>query len=561
MLKKKTARNIAILSALIILIPFVAADSYELWCLGKGELLDLPSLCNPLMKKRTGPINICMHLLDNGKICPASPNVCNNLGLGCSASQNTTLDQTPPNLTILNPVEGLIYNERAISLVLDVDEKSDIYYLDNINGRGVWKQVCRGCFSYSSKRSFNEGFNNLTFRARDTSNNEAYQDITFTIDSKKPKIKTTEPKKGFTSGDFYIKFDEKNPSSLILNYGTPSNMKQYPVNINSQCINNKYYECNFNIPLTEFDGQQISYFFELKDIADSMVTSKPVSLDVDFSPPVINSIDYTVNGKYLYITLDITEPYLDKVTYLDTLDNKPKVKTLCTKLNNNLCEKKISFKDGQHDLTINVIDEAGNSVSASIQFFTDSKKPKLKSVEPRRGFASGDFYVKFDEENPVSLVLQYGNYLTGVRNKSIDLNTCTLGKRYYECSTSVNLDEYDGQEIEYTFTLTDRVGQSATSKPVNLEVDITFPVINSINYTIDRNYAYLVLNITEINFDEAVYRNNNDRRPRETRLCSRLKDGICEKRIRLNEGDNNIDIQVFDEAGNSIGQSILITLS
>jgi len=108
--------------------------------------------------------------------------------------------------------------------------------------------------------------------------------------------------------------------------------------------------------------------------------------------------------------------------------------------------------------------------------------------------------------------------------------------------------------------LEDMAGSQVISKAVELKVDTQFPVINSINYTIDGRRAGLIINVTEENLDEITYLDNSDRRPAERRLCSKLKDGICEKKITLNTGAHSLKIAVLDGAGNLIVENLEIII-
>ena len=69
-------------------------------------------------------------------------------------------------------------------------------------------------------------------------------------------------------------------------------------------------------------------------------------------------------------------------------------------------------------------------------------------------------------------------------------------------------------------------------------------------------FHYFYFNITEENLDEIGYIDNEDRKPRFRRLCSRLKNGICEKKKTFRRGYHNLDIQITDKAGNQIGYNI-----
>ena len=206
------------------------------------------------------------------------------------------------------------------------------------------------------------------------------------------------------------------------------------------------------------------------------------------------------------------------------------------------------------------MDVVGNEfISDPITFTIDSRDPRIYRTEPRRGFADGDFEVQFKEDNPEELVLHYG-VSEDMRQEVLDIeDDCSLERGKYFCDVSVQLGDYDGQEIEYYFTLTDIAGNTDESKVNKLNVDTTFPVINNDPIFTQgegryERYIYLDINVTEENLDEVFYSYIDDRdRLRERRLCSRLKDGVCEKRVVFRNGHYDLTISVIDEAGNSLG--------
>ena len=207
-------------------------------------------------------------------------------------------------------------------------------------------------------------------------------------------------------------------------------------------------------------------------------------------------------------------------------------------------------------------DKAGNEDSRNVEFFVDTKKPKILKTEPIRDFASGIFYVKFQEENPTELILYYGSLNSGFNTKKIDIpSECSPDNRNnYECATSIDLTSYDGQKVDYYFSISDIKNQSESSKKIRLDVDTTLPKINSINYSLSLRVAEISVDIIEANFAEATYINQADLNPREKRLCSTLKNGICKGRVTLNYGNNLIEIHVIDKAGNAVGQNVETTL-
>lgn len=505
---------------------------------------------------------VCVLMAESGNYT-ANFHKCDNLPYcGFGNNDGPEFDLDPPSLTVTLPINEMVYDNKRVPFEITVDSPSRIEYKSLGDTR--WNKLCDRCTAYSRHVALSEGLNEITIRAKKKSNDLINETAyILRVDSKDPKIKKLEPKDGFTSGNFYIQFEELNPTELKLIYGP----EEYPVDINTECVlddKGKYYDCDFFVDLTAYDGGNIQVYAELTDIAGNVALSKVSYVDVDFSPPDINSFDLVVDGKYAYFTLDIDEPYLEEVTYFDYSDEKmKKEKKLCSKLKNGLCEKKVTFKDGDHNITIYVRDEAGNEELAFAEFFTDSKKPKIKKTYPKKNeLATGTFEVEFDEDNPISLTLNYGQF-GDMHEHEFDIATeCVKDKKVYDCETFVNLTSYNGQEIVYYVVLVDKVNQTATSKELTVKVDTAFPVINSEGHTVDGRKAEVVLDITEENLDEVTYTNLQDNRPREKRFCSKLKDGKCEKRITLNDdfASNLIEIRVYDEAGHSIVKGFEILL-
>ncbi|MEK6862264.1 MAG: hypothetical protein AABY07_09955, partial [Nanoarchaeota archaeon] len=86
------------------------------------------------------------------------------------------------------------------------------------------------------------------------------------------------------------------------------------------------------------------------------------------------------------------------------------------------------------------------------------------------------------------------------------------------------------------------------------------PEINSFSHEIDRRRVTFIFDITEDNFDEINYIDYSDTKPRERRLCSRLRDGICEIRKTFSRGEHNLTFTILDEAGNSVQESLVFTI-
>lgn len=545
-------------------IPVASAKTTDFWaCFDHKEVR---TYCSNYRPPETCDIStgckICMSEYREAEDCYVGGNFndCTRFADPACANDGTTtnFDLTAPNMVINNPIQNQIYQTKNILLNFETDEEAEVSYTNLADSRVSWSKVCRDCTTYSMLKTFDEGLNQLMFRARDSVGNPGYYNVTFRVDSMVPKIYKTNPSRGWANGEFDVEFKEENPTNLVLHYGNDiTGNRTKSIDLNS-CEYNKKTICKTVVDLKDYDGEEMKYHFELTDIANNVDTSKPVTLSVDSTKPVINNNDlYTIDGKYVYFKVSVIEQNFDEIVY-SYLDSRERLKEsrLCSKLNNeNICEKRVSFKEGNHDIKLIVRDEAGNEEIRDLSFFTDSKKPKISKITPNRGWANGEFEVQFTEENPTELMFHYGNDITGYNSKNIALtNENCIFDRKTICTTEVDLGNYDGEEIEVWFTLKDKVGQTDESKKYDLDVDTTFPVINNKDlFSIDGRYVYFNLDITEENFEEVTYMDLDDSNPREKRLCSRLKDGICEKRVRFSVGNHELTIQVYDEAGNSIG--------
>lgn len=202
------------------------------------------------------------------------------------------------------------------------------------------------------------------------------------------------------------------------------------------------------------------------------------------------------------------------------------------------------------------MDQSGNSNEYPIKFYIDSKKPIIKKTLPLKGFSKGEFSIQFTDDNPTSVVLNYGNDGLGIKTKSVDLSTCSSLKGTYTCNVSVSdIGDYNNQNIRYWFTVNDRGDNSVVSKTLTLSVDTTSPVILNEDTMIKVNKTSLYFNLTisEKNFAGAYYMITSDARPMWKTICTKLQNGACAKKDTLSKkGNYDIDVKVVDSAGNII---------
>lgn len=369
MVKNKLIVGMFILNA-IFLLTIVSADQTQLLCLTNGETVYF-SQCNPAIPDYTcnsDVCQLCVKRLNSGVYCSRNPNVCNSLGLSCSSlnGNSSELDVTPPELNVTSPENDEIYNSRRILFNIQSSEPVTFYYRYYSEER--WRKLSRGV-SYNRPVNLREGENNITVRAVDNYGNIAETSRFFQIDSKTPKILKTFPKKGFADGNFFVQFKEENPQELILHYGNlETGMKEQEIDLNSCEIERSKTNCEIEVNLDDYNGEMIEYYFVLKDIADSIIESKHLMLNVDTLDPIIIDLNYTINGRAVQFNIEINEDNFYLTQYLDETDINPMWRRLCSRLRNGICSAKKTFRVGEHDVSIQIIDKAGNSVGEAIQF-------------------------------------------------------------------------------------------------------------------------------------------------------------------------------------------------
>lgn len=359
-------KKIAVISLLFLLVLtsftlLVSATDYIRLCLTRGQ--SIPNEENPIY---SCDHDLCITCV-NASYYPAAPYRCYSLPGECQYL-DSSIDLSPPNLTINSPEQNGLYTSRSVLIDLTTNEEADVYYLNNLDGRGRWIRVCQDCLIYSHSRSFKDGLNDITFRAVDVIGNEVLVNRQFLIDSRKPQIHKSEPRNGYASGLFEIQYTEKNLKNITINYGNYLTGFQQAELIG--CVSGTKQWCSINLDLSIYNGQEISYYFRVEDVAGNFKESQPKNLDVDTVFPVLNNNPHFWaqgegrHSRYIYFTFNVTEENFDEIEYIDWTDNNPRWRRLCSRLDENgICEKRKSFRRGFHSLDIQITDEAGNAIS------------------------------------------------------------------------------------------------------------------------------------------------------------------------------------------------------
>ena len=274
------------------------------------------------------------------------------------------------NLSVSSP-EDKIYGSTRIQFNITTDKKvSLIEYIDWNSGRKI--RLCTNCDNYgyyfNRIKPFRDGEHNITIRATNEFGFSREENISFFIDSKAPKIYSTFPKMNkFTGGsDFYVKFIEENVKQVTL---AINNTHFY--NVSDCSVTGKYHECYADINLSEFEGKEIMYFFNVSDYLRS-TNSRSVKIKVDTLAPEMEIISPVDSGNYtkkVNFEIKINETNLASVSYVYNYSGKEREVLLCAKLNSdNICHKTKSFAPGEYQITVKAEDKTGKVIGKSVEF-------------------------------------------------------------------------------------------------------------------------------------------------------------------------------------------------
>ncbi len=261
-----------------------------------------------------------------------------------------------PVLTVNNPVD-MVYNSKTILFDLGADQESDFYLTKYIHRPAGWKVLCRDTMDCQKEVRFTEGDNRVLIKAVNSAGERKSEVLSFSIDTRAPKVHRVEPRRSsFTNGEhFSVQYTEAQTESVTLFYGTDSITR-------TDCGSGRREVCDFDsVDLSDYDGQEIDYWFQIIDVAGNIGLSKVTKINVDTSAPVTHFYEKEIVRRRVNFVFEIEEQNFDVVEYIDNTDKHPRWKKLCSKFRNGRCDTRKSFRTGTHDVDIRVVDKAGNS--------------------------------------------------------------------------------------------------------------------------------------------------------------------------------------------------------
>jgi hypothetical protein len=294
----------------------------------------------------------------------------------------------------------------------------------------------------------------------------------------------------------------------------------------------------------DYDQSRIELIVEADELCDLMYTDKFYTLD-DF-----------------YQEIEITDPGTGPLDLpIPTFERSY---SLC--MNCDGYSRKRQFREGFHEVVVECSDRPG--IVDEVLFTVDTRKPRIIRTFPKmNGFTNGDnFLVKYSEDMLVGVKLRINEVVDYLQVPPYAFfnsgATCPYG-RNQECAfRNIDLSEFDGEEIEFEYIVSDYGGRQVHSRKSVVRVDLTEPVLLNPDSFWEQGegrrnrFVEFRFEIEEENFDEIIFVDLEETGRRERRLCSRLRDGVCEVKRGFSNGSHKLEIKIKDKAGNFVEEFV-----
>ena len=264
------------------------------------------------------------------------------------------------NLTISNPSTGSIFATKSINYTLSSDEISDFYIIKTRLRSNSAKKLCDDVTSCNVTVSAREGNNNITIKIINANGDLDSENLDFLVDTRAPRKLIARPRDGNTISNtdlFTLRYTETNLNIITLNYGNTSLVNNAT---NITCPSGRKQTCEFDVNLSDFNGQEIRYWFDITDIAGNTQNTSVRLINVDTDAPNVVSQNYTINKRRVKFSFEIEEEDFRKIVFRDNSARRPKWIRLCSRLSVGSCIKTKTLRSGVHDIDIRAYDRAGN---------------------------------------------------------------------------------------------------------------------------------------------------------------------------------------------------------
>ncbi len=419
-----------------------------------------------------------------------------------------TLDTVAAVITVVSPQEGLVTNQAAQTITGSINETASL----TINGQAVSINPDN---TYSFAVTLMEGVNSFTLEAIDTGTNTSTQNLTLNLDTITPVVTITNPADGLLSN---------NPSQLI----TGSVSEVASLTINGQAVSlNPDNSFSFG-PITMAEGANTITAIATDAATNSTTTTINVSLDT--VAPVI-SVTSPVDGALTNQSQIVVAGSLSEQGNL-TINGQ----AITVNLDGSFSAI-VSLVEGANTVTLTASDAATNVSQSVLTVNSDTIAPIINITTPiNRSSTNQAAQLVTGSLSEAATLLINGQAVTVNPDLSFSFGPITLA----EGANSISVSATDA-------------ATNNSAGNVSVTLDTVIPTL-----ILDSPTGDILTNQSTVSFsgsvDETVSLTINGQ------AVTQNPDNTFSANVTVAEGSNVVDVVATDAGGNSVTQSINITI-
>lgn len=266
-------------------------------------------------------------------------------------------------VTISSPIGGIDTRNRTITLIASTDTLG-ASLLYNVNDER-FRLLCSNCGlnNHTRRISLKNGGN--TISVREGSESDSLKEINVNVDPRAPIINKILPEnKKYSNGSFQVYFKEDNFDNASLFYRLPTDsvFTKKPIDKNTECSNSTINVWNCTTLSNFNDGDSVLFAFSVSDKIGTTLSNTFTTI-IDETDPILDIISPESSeevGRHFLLQVGVSE----KVSISYDIDHNGRFRRLCS--NCNFVESTLSLTKGEHAITVNVVDNAGNEDEETI---------------------------------------------------------------------------------------------------------------------------------------------------------------------------------------------------
>ena len=276
-----------------------------------------------------------------------------------NTSVNVIIDNSPPHVEIISPVDG-----SCVSGTINIEFQYSDEHLESVELIVDHMIInVKGNYSYQlDTRNLSDGEHVIVLKATDLAGNTAEYAITIIVDNTAPLVKLVSPSNGsYTRGIVDVRYIVNDPhldkAVIIIGNLTIDITGTHSYRLNTTKLPDNVYK------LTLYANDTLGH-----ESVDS------ITIIVDNTPPVTEIISPS-NGSYVSGLVTVTfecrdEHFYQALLYIDNLG-------VNITSENNYTLNTTQLDDGKHTISLKAIDRSGNINYESITIIVDNTAPKI----------------------------------------------------------------------------------------------------------------------------------------------------------------------------------------